>query len=361
MHEYLNIVADGRKLTQDEAEAALSIIMRGEAMPEETAGFLLGLRARGESLNELVGFTRVMRRYAVTVDVNDPHAIDLCGTGGDGSGTFNISTAAALVCAGAGVTVAKHGNRSISSFCGSADVLEALGVSVELHKEGVEQCLREVGIAFIFAPFFHPAMKHVMPVRKKLGIRTFFNILGPLSNPAGVKRQLVGAFDVRTAQTMANILEELDAEHVITVHADDGLDEISLSAETTLFEYNKTDRGNGGLDYVGNSTVSENRAATKGRSITPESFGIGRAPLETLQGGSAMDNARIVESILRGEVGPKRDIVLLNAAFALHVSGRFAAIEECLEAARESIDSGSAEERLLSLVQCSKEAAAQSA
>lgn len=356
MNKYLNIVADGQMLTQDEAEHALRIIMRGESQPEETAGFLLGLRARGESLNELVGFTKVMREYSVSVELDDPHAIDLCGTGGDGSGTFNISTAAALVCAGAGVTVAKHGNRSVSSSCGSADVLEALGVKVELRKDGVERCLREAGIAFIFAPFFHPAMKHVMPVRKKLGIRTFFNILGPLSNPAGVRRQLVGAFDVRTAQTMANILEELDAEHVITVHAEDGLDEISLSAETTVFEYNHADQRDGRFGYVGDFTLSEGRTSTKGRSIAPETFGIGRAPLENLRGGSATENARIVTSILQGEAGPKRDVVILNSAFALHVSGKFGDIEECLSAARESIDSGAAEKCLNLLIHYSNDA-----
>lgn len=356
MNEYLNVVADGRRLSQDEAEQALRVIMRGEAEPEETAGFLLGLRARGESLNELVGFTKVMREYAVSVDLDDPHAIDLCGTGGDSSGTFNISTAAALVCAGAGVTVAKHGNRSVSSSCGSADVLEALGVNVELRKHGVEHCLREAGIAFIFAPFFHPAMKHVMPVRKKLGVRTFFNILGPLSNPAGVRRQLVGAFDVNTAQTMASILEQLDAEHVITVHASDGLDEISLASETTLFEYNRTDTRDGRFEYVGEVSLPEERISTKGREISPESFGIGRAPLESLRGGSSEDNARILTSILRGETGPKRDVVVLNSAFALHVSGKFSRIEECIDVARASIDSGAARRRLELLVRTSHEA-----
>ena len=215
----------------------MHLLMRGEADPTEAAGLLMGLRARGETLDELVGFTRVMRQYAVHVDLDDPDAIDLCGTGGDSTGTVNISTGAALVCAGAGVTVAKHGNRSVSSKCGSADVLEALGVKVELGKAGVEHCLREVGIAFLFAPYFHPAMRFVMPVRRGLGVRTFFNILGPLCNPAGVRRQLVGAFSPTTAQTMASILAHLDARHIVAVHAADGMDEISLSAETDVFEY----------------------------------------------------------------------------------------------------------------------------
>ncbi len=356
MKEYLTIVADGGELAQDQAERALHVIMRGEAEPEETAGFLLGLRARGETLNELVGFTKVMREYAVSVDLDDRHAVDLCGTGGDGSGTFNISTAAAIVCAGAGVTVAKHGNRSVSSSCGSADVFEALGVNVELRKKGVEQCLKDAGIAFIFAPFFHPAMKHVMPVRRKLGVRTFFNILGPLCNPAGVRRQLVGAFDIETAQTMARILEQLDALHVITVHAEDGLDEVSLSSETTVFEYNEVDGRNGQYDYVGDATRDEDSVATKGRQLSPESFGMGRAPLDRLQGGSAEDNAEILRSILRGETGPRRDVVVLNAAFALHVSGKFGSIGECMEAARESIDAGAAQDRLNMLIRSSNEA-----
>jgi anthranilate phosphoribosyltransferase len=356
MREYLKILADGRSLTREEAEGALHVIMRGESEPEETAGFLLGLRARGESVDELVGFTKVMRAYAVRVDAGDGEAIDLCGTGGDSSGTFNISTAAALVCAGAGVTVAKHGNRSVSSACGSADVLEALGVCVELGKEGVEQCLREAGIAFIFAPYFHPAMKHVMPVRRKLGVRTFFNILGPLCNPAGVRRQLVGAFDIETAQTMAHVLEQLEAEHIVTVHAEDGLDEISLACETTVFEYNQASR-NGTEEHMRIASTLDERSSGSSRRISPESFGLERASVEHLQGGSAEDNAHILKSILRGDKGPRRDVVVLNAAFALHVSGKFGQIDDCLAAAIESIDSGAAQRRLDILIQASKEPA----
>ncbi len=355
MNDLLKIVATGRTLTRDEAESAMHIIMRGEALPEETAGFLMGLRARGETLEELVGFTRVMREYAVPVELEDSHAIDLCGTGGDSTGTFNISTGAALVCAGAGVTVAKHGNRSVSSICGSADVLATLGVNVELGKEGVERCLDRAGIAFIFAPLFHPAMKHVMPVRKKLGVRTFFNILGPLCNPAGVKRQLIGAFDVETAQMMVNILEQLDARHVIAVHSDDGMDEVSLSDETTVFEYNDTDRRSGGYEYVGDVQLSEELVSTKGRQVSPETFGLGRSTIEVLQGGTADENARIIASILAGEEGPRRDIVVLNAAFALHVSGTFSQMEECFAAANESVDSGAARERLDRLIEASND------
>lgn len=348
MREYLQIIADGNSLSEEQAEGAMRSMMSGEAAATEMAGLLMGLRSRGETLAELVGFTRVMREFAVRVELDDPNAIDLCGTGGDSTGTFNISTAAALVCAGAGVTVAKHGNRSVSSRSGSADVLEALGVKVELGKEGAEHCLRKAGIAFIFAPYFHPAMRFVMPVRKQLGVRTFFNILGPLCNPAGVRRQLVGAFSVETAQTMAAILAQLDARYIFTVHSEDGMDELSLSASTTVFEFDAA------------ADTAAHVHMPQGREVSPEVFGLGRAPLADLQGGSADENAAILHSILAGQEGPHRDVVILNAAFALLASGRFAGIEDCFEAARESIDSGGAAARLKRLVTASQEAPAAS-
>ena len=344
MQPYLTALAEGRTLTQEEAEAAMHLMMRGEASPEQIAGLLMGLRARGETLDELVGFTRVMRQYAVPVRVDDPHAIDLCGTGGDRSGTFNISTAAAFVCAGAGVTVVKHGNRSVSSQAGSADVLEALGVAIDLGAEGVERCLEEVSIAFAFAPRFHPAMRHVMPVRRALGVRTFFNILGPLCNPAGVRRQLVGAFRPDVAATMAAILARLGAEHVVTVHTEDGLDELSLSAPTATYEYRRGDE------------------APRAGRVEPEALGLPRVPLEQLRGGDAEANARLLRRVLEGEAGPHRDVVLLNATYALYVSGRFGDdLEACLEAARESIDSGAALARLEQLVEVSNRVAREAA
>ena len=344
MQPYLTALAEGRTLTQEEAEAAMHLMMRGEASPEQIAGLLMGLRARGETLDELVGFTRVMRQYAVPVRVDDPHAIDLCGTGGDRSGTFNISTAAAFVCAGAGVTVVKHGNRSVSSQAGSADVLEALGVVIDLGAEGVERCLEEVGIAFAFAPRFHPAMRHVMPVRRALGVRTFFNILGPLCNPAGVRRQLVGAFRPDVAATMAAILARLGAEHVVTVHTEDGLDELSLSAPTATYEYRRGDE------------------APRAGRVEPEALGLPRVPLEQLRGGDAEANARLLRRVLEGEAGPHRDVVLLNATYALYVSGRFGDdLEACLEAARESIDSGAALARLERLIEVSNRVAREAA
>ncbi len=322
MKPYLRKLAAGEILTEEEAEGAMHLLMRGEARPEEIAAFLLGLRSRGEHVDELTGFARVMRAYAVPVTLPDPHAIDLCGTGGDQAGTFNISTTAAFVCAGAGVTVAKHGNRSVSSRSGSADVLEALGIWVNLPREGVEYCLEHAGIAFLFAPNFHPAMRHVMPVRRLLGVRTFFNILGPLANPAGVERQLVGAFSEEVAETMAQILARLGARRAVTVHGG-GLDEVSLSAPTRLFK------------------VEEGQVAGR-EEFTPETFGSQRVEPSELQGGDAETNARILLEVLSGTPGPRREVVLLNAAWALWTSGRFSSLRQAYEAAVESIDSGAA-------------------
>ena len=343
MRKYLNILAAGGTLQSEEAESAMRLLMEGASEPECTAAFLMGLRARGETLDELVAFTKVMRAFAVPVDTVDPDAIDLCGTGGDGANTFNISTVAALVCAGAGVTVAKHGNRSVSSKCGSADVLEALGVKTALGKEGVEYCLEKTGVAFLFAPFFHPAMKHVAPVRKKLGARTFFNILGPLCNPGGVRRQLTGAFDERTARVMAAILERLGARHALAAHARDGLDEISLAAETTVFETH--------------GDAPSATGPTK-RLLRPEDLGFDRCDPQALTGGDPPENARIARAVLDGAPGPRRDAVALNAAWALWISGKFDAPADCRNAAEESIDSGKARDTLERLARASHNAPA---
>jgi anthranilate phosphoribosyltransferase len=337
MREFLDILASGGRLSTPQASAAMETMLTGQASPEVTAGLLMGLRARGETVDELVGFTQAMRRFATPVNLPVADAIDLCGTGGDGSGTFNISTAAAFVCAGAGVTVAKHGNRSVSSRAGSADVLEVLGVNVELSAPGVEYCLERAGIAFLFAPFFHPAMRFVMPVRRALSVRTFFNILGPLCNPAGVSRQLVGAFDRPTAETMAAILAALGSERVIAVHADDGLDEFSLSTSTNVFE-------------VDEGTLLPTRR------VTSEQHGLPSADAHHLAGGSAEDNAVIISRILDGEQGPRRDIVLLNAGYALWTSGRYASVDDALETAAESIDAGRAREALQALIDSSQRA-----
>lgn len=343
MQKYIEIIASGNALTREQAEGAMRQMMSGEAPPEHMAGLLMGLRTRGETLDELVGFTNVMREFAVSVECDDPQAIDLCGTGGDSASTFNISTTAALVAAGAGVTVAKHGNRSVSSKSGSADVLEALGVKIDLEKEGVEYCLEHAGVAFLFAPYFHPAMRHVMPVRKALGVRTFFNVLGPLCNPASVKRQLVGAFNTQTAQWMVQILARLDAQHVVTLHSQDGMDEVSISAATTLFEYD----------------TSAHNPVPRSREIGPEKHGFERASIKSLAGGDAGENASILRGILSGEdTSPRRNVVLLNAAYALHTSDRFDDLDACFAAARESIDSGAALKKLETLAEVSHDAPA---
>lgn len=328
MKQFLKPIADGQTLTADETEAAILTIMRGEATPAEIAGFLIGLRARGESLDELVGCVRALRTRMIRVNATDPAAIDMCGTGGDQLGTFNISTTASFVVAGAGASVAKHGNRSVSSNSGSADVLEALGVKTTLSPEAVEACLNDVGIGFLFAPAFHPALRHVMPVRRTLGVRTMFNIMGPMVNPAAVTRQLIGVFDPDVARTMAGILLRLDAEHVMTVHADDGLDEISLTAPTTIYE------AKAGMDEP-----LEHR-------FDPASLGFARVQPEDLRGGSAQDNAEILINVLEGKTGPQRDIVVLNSAFALKVAGRADSLEHGVELAAQSIDEGAARDKL---------------
>ena len=349
MCEFLEPIANGETLTQEQAEAAMHRMMQGDATAEAMAALLLGLRARGEALDELVGFARAMRAHAITVPLDDPHAIDLCGTGGDAKGTFNISTAASFVCAGAGVTVAKHGNRSITSKSGSADVLEALGAEVNLGADGVAFCLREVGLGFMFAPLFHPAMKHVMPVRRALGVRTAFNILGPLCNPAGVTRQLVGAFRDELAALICGILAELGADHVVTVHGRDGLDEFTLSTASAAFEYKR------GL-HSRLSEPSDPRSTVRPFEVVPEMHGLGRFPLTAVAGGTAEDNAGILRSILDGQMGAYRAVTVLNSSYALHTSGRFDSLRACFDAARQSIDSGAARQKLADFVEATQAA-----
>ncbi len=335
MNEYLKCLSRGELLSEEQAAGAMHQIMRGEADPVQIAGLLMGMRARGESIEELTAFARVMRTYLVPVQCRAPNAIDVCGTGGDGSHTFNISTAAALVCAGAGVTVAKHGNRSVSSRSGSADVLEELGVNIDMGADAVALCLEKAGIGFIFARHYHPAMRHVMPVRTKLNARTAFNILGPLCNPAGVRRQIIGAFDLETARTIATIMHRLGAEHVVALHSEDGLDEVSVAAPTTVIEYRATE---------------EEPAVFQ---IKPEDYGLARAPLSSLTGRDAKQNASMIRSVLSGDTGPCRDVVLLNSALGLWVSGQYDSMKACMDAAHTSIDSGAADAKLQTLCKIS--------
>ena len=338
MKPILQLVAEGETLTEAQAGQAMDCMLRGEAAPEQIAGLLLGLRARGETLDELVGFARVMRRYAVPVDTGGLNPVDLCGTGGDHSGTFNISTAASFVVAGAGVPVAKHGNRGVSSLSGSADVLHALGVRTDAGPATATRCLREAGICFMLAPEFHPALQFVGPVRQALGVRTAFNILGPLCNPAGVRRQLVGAFSDAVARQMAAILMRLGSEHVVVVYAHDGLDELSTTSPTSVYQTGSHAFDGGLLE----------------QTVVPEQYGLARVSAAALQGGTPDENAAIVRAVLAGESGPQADVVVLNAAYALLASAEFDGLAACLDAARDSIASGRALAALDALVEVSQ-------
>lgn len=323
MKEYIQKVASKQNLTQEEASVAMRIIMEGNASPAQIAGFLMALKLKEEHPDELFGFVQVMREKSVKVVVNDPNAIDMCGTGGDGTGTFNISTVASFVVAGAGVTVAKHGNRSVSSSCGSADVLKELGVNFELSAEDISKCIQTAGIGFLFAPLFHPAMKHAAAPRSELGVKTAFNLLGPMTNPAGVRRQLVGAYNADVAKKMAQVFSNLESEKVYIVSSHDGLDEISLQAPTTVFEVTQ---GNPVKQY----------------EVTPESFGLPRTELSSILGGTAETNASITTRILNGERIPPRNYVIANSAFGLMVAGKARSVKEGVAIAEESIDSGKA-------------------
>lgn len=335
--DILETLSNGENLTLNEANYALSQIVGGEVSNEEAAAFLFGMRQKGETADELTEFVKVMREAAVSVDVSTDGAVDLCGTGGDQSGTFNISTAAMFVVAGANIPVLKHGNRSVSSKCGSADVLETLGVVADLDKWGVEKVFSETGLAFMFAPNFHPAMKYIMPARRALKIRTFFNILGPLLNPAGVRRQVIGAYSRDIARTMMQILTNLDTEMAYTLHAHDGLDEVSLSSKTELFEM-------------------QNKRTFNTSTFDPVSLGFKTEPIESLMGGDAEDNAGIIRSILDGKsTDAQRDIVLLNAAFGIRVSGKADSLNEAVSMGRESIHSGAALGKLQRFIEATQD------
>jgi anthranilate phosphoribosyltransferase len=319
--EALEAVLRGQVLTEDQARSAFEAIMDGLVPPSRLAGFLVGLRMRGETAGELAAFARVMRERATRVRSDRPILLDTCGTGGDRAGTFNISTLSALVAAGAGVAVAKHGNRSVSSRCGSADLLEALGVQVDSPVPLVERSLREAGIGFLFAPALHGAMRHALPVRRELGVRTVFNLLGPLTNPAGARHHLLGVFDPAWAETLARALQELGSERAMVVHGS-GLDEIALHAETYVAELHQ--------------------GTVRTYSLAPEDAGLRRAPLEEVTGGGPEQNAAIASEVLGGRPGARRDIVVLNAAAALVIAGVAGDLREGAVVAARAIDSGAA-------------------
>ncbi|PYM70464.1 MAG: anthranilate phosphoribosyltransferase [Candidatus Rokuibacteriota bacterium] len=342
-------LVERRDLSRIEAAGAMDAIMSGAATNAQIAAFLVALRMKGETVEELIGFAQVMRQKVVRVRTRGDEVagltgtdremlIDTCGTGGDASGTFNVSTATAFVVAGAGLKVAKHGNRSSSTLCGSADVVESLGISLELTPAQVGRCIDEIGIGFMYAPLLHTAMKHVMPARREIGVRTVFNLLGPLTNPAGANAQLIGVASAGLTEPLARVLAELGTIRAFVVHGADGLDEISNTGESQISE-------------VHEGVVRSSR-------VRPEDFGLPRATIRDLRGGDRGENAQIIRLVLGGEPGPRRDIVLMNAAAALVAGGKARDLKEGVGMASQSIDSGAAASKLAALVERSQSLAA---
>ena len=348
--EAIRALVDRRDLTRIEAAAAMDAIMSGTATNAQIAAFLIGLRMKGETVEELIGFAQVMRQKAVKVRTHGDELagltgtdremlIDTCGTGGDAAGTFNVSTATAFVVAGAGLKVAKHGNRSVSSLCGSADVVETLGISLDLTPAKVARCIDEVGIGFLYAPLLHTAMKHVMAARREMGVRTVFNMLGPLTNPASANAQVIGVYSGSLTDPLARVLAELGTFRAFVVHGSDNLDEIS---------------------NTGDSKVSEVReGVVRSYTVRPEDFGLARASIGDLQGGDREQNAEIIRGILAGKPGPRRDIVLMNAAAALVAGAKARDLKEGVGVAAQSIDTGAARTKLDELVALSHKLAAE--
>lgn len=322
----IQAVVDGRELTTAEATAAMDAIMTGQVTGAQIGALVTALRMRGETVEEIAGFATAMRRHAlhVTLAAGDGPLVDTCGTGGDSSGTFNISTTAAFAIAGAGVRVAKHGNRAFTSKCGSADLLEGLGVRIELTPEQVATCVERVGIGFMYAPAFHPAMRFVGPARREIGIRTIFNVLGPLTNPAGARHQLIGVGHPDIAQKLAQVLGRLGSEHAVLVHADEGLDELGIAGPSAVTEFDARD------------------GQIRTYTVTPEEFGLTRATADQLQGGGVADNVAITRAILAGANGPRRSITLLNAGAGIYAANAAPTYAAGIAMAAEAIDSGRA-------------------
>jgi anthranilate phosphoribosyltransferase len=335
LKRFIAKVVDGINLSEEEAREAMAFIMEGEVHPTQIASFITALRMKGETIQEITGFAHTMRGKAVRIRSKEGEAIvDTCGTGGDGKGTFNISTAVAFVAAGGGCTVAKHHNRSVSSQCGSADVLEALGVSYALSPERAEECLQEFGLAFLFAPTFHPATKHAMVPRKEIGIRTIFNLLGPLTNPAGATIHLAGLYREDLLQPIAEVMRKLGSRSAFVVHGEDHCDEISITGKTTVCQLKD--------------------GSIRVYPIEPEMVGLKRAKLEEIQGGTPKKNADIMLQVLQGEPGPPRDVVLFNAAAVFVAAEKVSNLKDGVELARESIDSRRAMKKFEELIQFSK-------
>ena len=333
IREAIESLVAGEDLSSEQAAQAMNEIMDGEATPAQFGAFVTALRLKGETPDEIAGMAQVMREKALRVHVDGP-LVDTCGTGGDASGTFNISTTSAFVVAGAGAAVAKHGNRAMSGACGSADVLEALGVKIDLSPEGVQRCLEEVGFGFMFAQRYHPSMRFAAGPRREIGVRTVFNILGPLTNPAGAKAHLLGVADPDMAEKMAQVLARLGSTHALVVHGLDGLDEITLGDATQVWE-------------MSNGSVSS-------YTVSPEELGFQRASGDTLRAGSVEESTRMLRDVLESKSGPTRDVALMNAGAALVAADRAATLKEGVSAAADSIDSGSAREKLDRLVELSQ-------
>lgn len=327
----IQTVIDKNDLDGEDMRNVMHSIMTGACTDSQIAGFLVGLRSKGETVAEITAAAHVMRQLASRVEINQDRLIDTCGTGGDGSNTFNISTTAAFVVSAAGAAVAKHGNRSVSSKSGSADVLEAAGVKLELTPEQVAQCVKQIGIGFMFAPMHHSAMKHAIGPRRELGVRTLFNVLGPLTNPAGAKRQVMGVFNKDWLVTLATVLKNLGSEQVMIVHSDDGMDEISISAPTNIAELK--------------------HGEIKTYAITPEQFGLQRADINTLAVTGVDDSLTIMRAVLENQKGPTQDIVLLNAGAAIYTAGIEDSLEAGIETAARVIENGLAKSRLDELVE----------
>jgi len=333
LREALGKLVLKENLTREEANAAMRSLVEGEATPSQIAAFAIALRMKGETAEEIAGLAEVMRAAATRVNAGDD-VVDVVGTGGDGAGTLNISTLSALIVASAGGRVAKHGNRSITSACGAADYLEAIGIAIDLPPEGVAQCVGETGFGFMFAPLYHPAMQHAIVPRREIGVRTVFNILGPLTNPAGARRQLTGVATPELGETLAHVLQLMGAEHAVIVHGQDGLDEISVSAPTEIHEA----RDGGVNSYV----------------IEPEQYGIQRSAADAVRGGTVDANVRMSEAVLDGQRGPSRDVVLLNAGTALYVAGLADSIARGIERAADELDSGRARRKIAEVASASQ-------
>jgi anthranilate phosphoribosyltransferase len=333
MQEAIRAVTERRDLGPEEMSDVMQLIMTGKATPAQVGGFLIGLRMKGETVDEIAAAARVMRELAAHVDVAGPHLVDTCGTGGDAASTFNISTASAMVVAAAGGKVAKHGNRSISSKSGSADVLETAGVNLELTPEQVANCVNEIGVGFMFAPKHHGAMKHAIGPRKEMGVRTVFNVLGPLTNPASAPNQVLGVFSDELVEPLAKVLQKLGSEHVLVVHAEDGMDEISIAAATHVAELKDGEV----RDYF----------------ITPEQFGFDRSDISSLAVDGPEQSLATIRSVFENQPGPARDIVALNAGAAIYVAGLSEDLAQGIKIALDVIADGSANAKLDALIEIS--------